>query len=215
MLLAKAANAVGLILHVKSVDWLEYFHIELVSHDVIWAEGAASETYFDDRNRGMFHNAAEYWAACPDPLPAQGSYFAERMDTGPVLETIRAELLERAVTAGFALPPVLDVALFEGVVSVSIPAGVETLRLLSEAWLEPYGRRQLGALITGVMINGEWLQMDTGCFAAGFHQCDANDAARWTNGCGRLDIIPASHARWCHIEVAALSRPEPADRLQR
>ena len=43
---------------------VEYFHVELDSHDVIIAEGAFSETFIDDDSRGMFHNAQEYSALC-------------------------------------------------------------------------------------------------------------------------------------------------------
>ena len=39
---------------------VDYYHVELNRHDVILAEGAASETFVDDDSRGRFHNAAEY-----------------------------------------------------------------------------------------------------------------------------------------------------------
>ena len=39
---------------------VEYFHIELDTHDVIIAEGALSETFIDDDSRGIFHNAHQY-----------------------------------------------------------------------------------------------------------------------------------------------------------
>src|SRR5205823_4836039 len=54
------------ITQAEAVDSVEYFHLELASHDVIFAEGAAAESFIDDDNRGLFHNAAEYWAAHPD-----------------------------------------------------------------------------------------------------------------------------------------------------
>jgi hypothetical protein len=41
----------------ERIDKIEYFHIELDSHDVILAEGALSESFIDDDSRGMFHNA--------------------------------------------------------------------------------------------------------------------------------------------------------------
>ena len=34
---------------------VEYFHVELAAHDVIFAEGAPSESFVDDDSRGMFH----------------------------------------------------------------------------------------------------------------------------------------------------------------
>ena len=48
------------IVQAERVESVEYFHIELDSHDVIIAEGAPSESFIDDDSRGMFHNAHEY-----------------------------------------------------------------------------------------------------------------------------------------------------------
>ena len=42
------------------VESVEYFHLELAAHDVIFANGAASETFVDCDSRGMFHNAIDY-----------------------------------------------------------------------------------------------------------------------------------------------------------
>ena len=47
------------VVQAESVAAVEYFHIELDSHDVILAEGAPSETFIDEDSRGMFHNAHE------------------------------------------------------------------------------------------------------------------------------------------------------------
>ena len=54
------------IVQAEQVDEVEYFHIELDTHDVIIAEGALSETFVDDDSRGMFHNAHEYRALYPE-----------------------------------------------------------------------------------------------------------------------------------------------------
>ncbi|MGC2413873.1 MAG: Hint domain-containing protein, partial [Stellaceae bacterium] len=76
------------IVQVERVEEVEYFHIELSEHDVIFAEGAPAETYIDDDNRGVFHNAAEFRALYPDaPNPAAlgreaASYCAPRLDEG-------------------------------------------------------------------------------------------------------------------------------------
>ena len=45
------------IAQAESVERVEYFHIELETHDVIIAEGALSESFIDDDCRSMFHNA--------------------------------------------------------------------------------------------------------------------------------------------------------------
>ena len=50
------------IVQAERVEKVEYFHVELDTHDVIIAEGALSETYLDDDNRLLFHNAQDYYA---------------------------------------------------------------------------------------------------------------------------------------------------------
>ena len=84
------------------VTRVDYFHIELDTHDVILAEGATSETFIDDDNRGMFHNAAEYRKLYPN-APEPTRFCAPRVDDGYELETIRqrlALLAEKLAKAG-------------------------------------------------------------------------------------------------------------------
>ncbi len=74
--------------HVERVD---YFHVELDSHDVLLAEGAPSESFMDDDSRRMFHNAAEFAALYPD-APSPGRCCAPKVDDGYELEAIRRRL---------------------------------------------------------------------------------------------------------------------------
>jgi len=87
------------IVRATHVEKVEYFHIELDSHDVILAEGAYSETYFNDDNRGMFHNAHEYARLYPDDMPQVAHYCAPRIDCGEELQAIRNRLSNRAEAA--------------------------------------------------------------------------------------------------------------------
>jgi len=80
------------IVQASSVERVDYFHIELESHDVIVAEGAFSETFIDDDSRAMFHNAMEYRALYPGEAPTEPLYCAPRVDEGEALEAIRAKL---------------------------------------------------------------------------------------------------------------------------
>jgi hypothetical protein len=82
------------------VERIDYVHVELDHHDVIFAEGAASETYINDDNRLMFHNAAEYTARYGDDA-IDRRYCATRIEDGPILAAIRARL---AALAGQAVP---------------------------------------------------------------------------------------------------------------
>ena len=84
------------IVQAENVEEVEYFHIELDSHDVILAEGAPSETFVDDDSRGMFHNAQEYALLYPEAVSELTRYCAPRIDVGFELETIRQRLARRA-----------------------------------------------------------------------------------------------------------------------
>ena len=75
-------------------DWgcqgVDYFHVELDSHDVIWAEGAASETYLEDGDRAMFQNAPE---RCADHQPRDAmQFYGPRVDSGFQLERVRSSI---------------------------------------------------------------------------------------------------------------------------
>ncbi len=48
-----------------SLDQIDYFHIELDTHDILLAEGAPSESYLAEDGRGQFANAADYDARYP------------------------------------------------------------------------------------------------------------------------------------------------------
>ena len=80
------------ILQAEHIAKVEYFHIEFDAHDIILAEGALSESYIDDDNRGMFHNAHEYDALYPDAIRIAARYCAPRIDEGYKLEAIRRRI---------------------------------------------------------------------------------------------------------------------------
>ena len=75
---------------------LHYFHIELDHHDVLLAEGAPSETYVNDYDRGVFHNSATFAELYPARDAGECVYFARHVEHGAELEAIRAALLRRA-----------------------------------------------------------------------------------------------------------------------
>ncbi|WIU42211.1 Hint domain-containing protein [Methylorubrum extorquens] len=80
----------------ERVEELTYFHIELESHDVLIAEGAASESFVDDNGRGIFHNAHTFAAMYPNEQRVTAVYYAPRVEHGFVLEAVRQRLNERA-----------------------------------------------------------------------------------------------------------------------
>jgi Hint domain len=84
------------VVQAERVDKVEYFHIELDSHDVIIAEGSLSESFIDDDSRGMFHNAHEYREIYGDAPPALAHYCAPRCSHGYAVEAARLKIEQRA-----------------------------------------------------------------------------------------------------------------------
>jgi O-antigen biosynthesis protein len=84
------------IVQAERIEKVEYFHIELDTHDVIVAEGALSETFIDDDSRGMFHNAQEYDTLYADEVERVVCYCAPRYDEGYEVEAVRQRLALRA-----------------------------------------------------------------------------------------------------------------------
>jgi len=84
------------IVQAHRVEEVEYFHIELDTHDVIIAEGALSETFIDDDSRDMFHNAQEFRKLYPDEGHAVARYCARRCDSGYEIELARQRIEQRA-----------------------------------------------------------------------------------------------------------------------
>lgn len=84
------------IVQAEHVDKVDYFHIELFSHDVLIAEGAFSESYVDDDNRNMFHNADEYFDVYGATIPGPAEYCVPRLRDGYEVEAARRVIDRRA-----------------------------------------------------------------------------------------------------------------------
>lgn len=91
------------VTQLEQVDKVEYFHLELATHDVILAEGVPAESFLDDGSRGVFHNAREYRVLHAEGRPAPARYCAPRVEDGEELEAIRRRLAERAATGAHSL----------------------------------------------------------------------------------------------------------------
>jgi hypothetical protein len=75
---------------------IEYYHVELAEHDVIYAEGAPAETFIDCDNRGIFQNEAEFEALYPEDESRPWAYCAPVVDSGPELEAVRRRIAEHS-----------------------------------------------------------------------------------------------------------------------
>jgi hypothetical protein len=80
-----------------------YLHIELVTHDVVLAEGAPAETWLDAGNRAWFENASVALLRVDSTLEAYATRAAEPcapvVQAGPRLRAIRDAIALRALAA--------------------------------------------------------------------------------------------------------------------
>jgi hypothetical protein len=72
-----------------------YVHIEFDTHDVIFAEGALSESFADDDSRQMFDNYADY-VRTYGFASERAQFCAPRVEDGDALERVRQYLSLRA-----------------------------------------------------------------------------------------------------------------------
>jgi hypothetical protein len=90
---------------------ITYFHVELPTHNAIYAEGLTAETYLDDNNRDFFMDSssgqlvnlqAEFSEKqFPDQSSAQiwaAKGFAKVMRNGPEVDAVKARLLKSNAT---------------------------------------------------------------------------------------------------------------------
>lgn len=82
-------DAIAVCHHFRTV---EYFHIELDRHDIVYAEGAPSESFCDRGNRDMFHNAHTFAARYPDAASGPQDFCAPLVESGPQLAAIRSAI---------------------------------------------------------------------------------------------------------------------------
>lgn len=73
-----------------------YFHLEFEAHELIFAEGALSESFVDDESREMFDNWSEYRELYPASAAVPARFCAPRMEEGEELEVVRRRLRRRA-----------------------------------------------------------------------------------------------------------------------
>ena len=96
----QAASLVNGVTIVRNDDIapVSYIHIEMDGHDVVFADGAPTETYVDDNSRLMFDNADEYYDMFGADQGTQ-TFCAERIEQGTQLEAIRRRIAARAGAA--------------------------------------------------------------------------------------------------------------------
>jgi hypothetical protein len=87
---------VDLLVNYRTILWddrarvVEYYHIELDEHDVLFADGTLAESYIEDGNRVLFQNSRDRSGEPPM------RWLAPVLTKGPELDRIWAKLVERA-----------------------------------------------------------------------------------------------------------------------
>jgi hypothetical protein len=83
------------IIRETAVADLTYIHLEFDAHEVIYAEGAPSESFVDDESREQFDNAREYRRLYPDATRQPARFCAPRVEDGAELEAVLERLRAR------------------------------------------------------------------------------------------------------------------------
>lgn len=86
----------------EQANVVEYFHVELDRHAVLFSEGLPSESYLDTGNRDGFENGGEIATLHPDFAPRHWSdTCVPLVQGGPLLVAAREKLLARTGNLGF------------------------------------------------------------------------------------------------------------------
>jgi hypothetical protein len=194
----------------RSIEWddraqeVKLYHIELETHDVLVANGAPAESYRDDGNRWLFHNANAGWH-----LPPQEPY-APVMTGGPVVDGAWRRLLDRAgprhlppLTEDPDLHLVIDGARMDpeyrrgSLYGFRLPSSPKSVVIASRAAVPAElgiarDPRSLGVALRQVAVRqgGKFMLLDAADdrLTVGFHAYEADCQLRWTDGCAVLPV---------------------------
>lgn len=219
------------LINQRSILWddraqeLEIYHIELVTHDVLLADGAPAESYRGEGNRGLFRDAAARRnPSCRTPC-------APLVTSGPVVDGIWRRLQDRATSHRTALTCDADVHLVADGVRVDavarendryvfrLPAAPRTIRIRSRSAVpQDLGvardPRPLGVAVRQIMLGGPHAPMravraDDARLRDGFHAYDPESGIRWTNGDAAIPaalLTRLTGPLLCTLEIGATTR---------
>lgn len=188
-------------------QWVEYWHVELDSHDILIADGLTAESYLDCGNRTAFVNGGAYVDAHADFLPKHwAETCAPLVLEGPALVRAKETLLARAQDADYLGHALTDDAgahvRVDGVrieplrldstrLAFVLPAEGSTIELHCRRYVPAQvrpasiDRRALGLCVRRLQIDGVDVPLDEAtAFARGWHELechpDAGFQMRWS-----------------------------------
>jgi hypothetical protein len=223
----------------RSIRWddtariARVYHLELDTHEVLLANGAAAESYRDDGNRRLFQNTNAAWDQSGPPPPC-----APIVTNGPVVEAIWQRLLERAkphplpkVTGDADVHLLQDgtridpVAARHGLYAFEVSfEGSDLLIASRHAVPSELGlnadQRRLGVAVQRIILRQGAVKIDIDaeaeCLGDGFHGYEASGAFRWTDGSASipgaaLAMFTSGEAMAIEIYLGCVARyPMPA-----
>lgn len=182
-----------------------YWHIELDSHDVVFAEGLEAETYLDTGNRTDFVEGGAFLELHPT---FRSKLVSETclpiVPTGPDLFALRAALLDRAEALGHAWTSEHDLHVVADGVRIdaaplggqgfafNLPAGCTNIALVSRTWtpaqataeIEDY--RVLGVCVGVLHADGHDLRLSELGHGWSRYETDGVYEQRWTTGAAQV-----------------------------
>ncbi len=198
-----------------------YFHVETPAHDILYSEGAPSETYLDTGNRSAFANGGSVADLHPDYRPRHPTETCLPLVEDP--SALQQRLRDRAVELGWHLQQRLEPTLIAGGQTLQptirdrgfflypIPSGSEVLRLRSPSGVPrqmlPNTRdeRRIGLSICRItLVSAEHVahtvSLDSSALTDGWHEREGQGARtwRWTNGDAGLTVAGAA---WLELTV--------------
>jgi len=191
---------------------IRYFHVELETHGILLAEGAAAESFLDTGHRGIFENADSPLILHPDlmQIRREADSVAPLVTGGEVLDGIRARLHARKLMLGLDLAEARVFALQCGDVTLSpaenlpnrvsfrLPEGAVSAVFVSAmfvpAELDPFSddRRRLGVAIAEILLDGRSVPLENVIRPADMHARAPCETATWTSGATTLAIPPGT-----------------------
>jgi hypothetical protein len=182
------------------VPTVAYWHVELDTHDIIFANGMPTESYVDVGNREFFRNGTgEVDAQAPSATLAD--YCRPFVSEGSVVDIVRDRLLQRAFALGWALEVAPSISMrmeVDGQIIEPSISGMTATFLVpapKEVWLTsatsvPAGTgdtRSLGAYICGLEVDKNFsaphaIPLDDPRLTVGFFAVEktGETLSRWT-----------------------------------
>ena len=213
----------GTTIRQVEVDAVTYWHVELDSHDILFADNLACESYLEMGNRSFFAEAGVIaLEASPDSSTRTHADFCRPFHgDGQLVDVVRSQLRAKALSLGWSLDAsdpfaglhlIVDGARVEPVTR-GLVARFHVPARAGDAWLvsatarpseiaDSGDTRGLGVCVGGLTIEAGFaapraIDLADPLLCAGFHDLEEG-ARRWTAGRARL---PA--ALWAGHDGAA------------